>query len=101
MNGDPEMHKKKWSVPHRGGKRISVRPVAVAAFMMMFTILQGCMTAPRVEKPIVYPSPPEEPKIVFFRTYSGALDYRRASIFDAFLGTPSGSDFEKPYGVFA
>jgi len=61
-------------------------------------LLAGCATtAP--EKIVVFPDPPEEPRIAYVRSITGGFDFRKPSIFDAILGTPSGSDFKQPYGV--
>ncbi len=63
--------------------------------------LFGCASAPLAERPMIFPAPPEEPKIVYLKSYKGRLDFRKSSILDAIFGPPVGSDFKKPYGVSA
>lgn len=65
------------------------------------SLMYGCATAPPPEKPVVYPPLPEDPRIVYLKSYQGDLDFRMPSIFDHIFGAPSGSSYRKPYGVSA
>ncbi|MFQ5852010.1 MAG: 6-bladed beta-propeller [Candidatus Binatia bacterium] len=80
---------------NRSGKRIFV-------FLCM-VLVAGC--APKVvEKPVnlVWPNPPETPRIKYLRSFSGADEFG-ASMTDAwlesFFGKDSGRTLAKPYGV--
>ena len=61
----------------------------------------GCVAAPPPLKPLVYPRPPEEPRIAYVTSYGGVADFRESSIFDSIFGVPSGNILNKPYGVSA
>jgi len=59
----------------------------------------GCAKQPQ-EVLLVYPSPPDEPRIAYLRSYSGVNDFGQNSLFDRLLGSPERT-FSKPYGVSA
>lgn len=69
--------------------------LAVAAF--------GCApsVAPITNEPLVYPAPPEDPRIVYLTSYYGEGDFKKRSWFDNFFGTPPVPPMKKPYGVSA
>lgn len=65
---------------------------------------QACATKEvEVEPTIVFPSHPEEPKIVYLATYRGGATEEKTSALDTFLGetkaTKKESNIVKPYGV--
>jgi len=68
--------------------------------MLAVTVMVlGC--APKsAEINLIYPSLPEEPRIVYLKTYTGEAIYRKSSILDIFFGTP-GSSIGQLYGVTA
>ena len=63
----------------------------------------ACAAAPRQDINLVYPLPPEEPKLAFLGSYRGEVDVKKKSALDGFLGFFFGSgdrpDLIKPYGV--
>jgi DNA-binding beta-propeller fold protein YncE len=50
---------------------------------------------------VVYPLPPEEPRVVYLASYRGMTDFRENSILDAVLGKAVEAELSKPWGVFA
>ena len=66
-------------------------------------LLFACAAAPRQDINLVYPLPPEEPKLAFLGSYRGEVDVKKKSALDGFLGFFFGSgdrpDLIKPYGV--
>lgn len=75
--------------------------MSCAFLFLLAASLFGCASTAVIEPPIVYPSPPEEPRIVYLKSYKGRIDFRKKSIFDAIFGVQVISDFKKPYGVSA
>ncbi len=75
--------------------------------ILVMVILTGCSTKTVEVKPnIVFPSYPDEPKIVYLDTYKGGVsaeDNSLGSALDIFLGEEKGgrgeSNIIKPYGV--
>jgi len=75
--------------------RILKRVLMLAMTVMTF----GC--APKAaEINLIYPSFPEEPRIVYLKTYTGETIYRESSVLDIFFGTPV-SFIGQLYGVAA
>lgn len=75
--------------------------ISYALLFLLTASLFGCASTAVTERPIIYPSPPEEPRIVYLKSYRGRIDFRKNSIFDAIFGVQVLSDFKKPYGVSA
>ena len=50
---------------------------------------------------IVYPQPPEEPRIVYLKSHYGQIDFRTVNFLDYIFGVDARSDVQKPYGVAA
>lgn len=75
---------------------------AARLLLLSLVFLSGCAstTAPQHEA-IVYPPPPEEPKIAYVRLFRGEGDFRERRFFDAIFGAPRSRGLFKPYGVFA
>lgn len=74
----------------------------IQIIVMLF--FQACATKEiEVEQTIVFPSYPEEPKILYLTTYRGGAKEDKASALDTFLGetksTKKVSNIIKPYGV--
>lgn len=64
--------------------------------------LCGCATAPETkDEKLLWPLPPEEPRIAYVRSLLGEADFVKRSFFDFLLGSPSMGGLGKPYGVFA
>ena len=66
--------------------------------------LGGCSTAQKELKPLVFPSPPEEPRFVYEATIRSGADIKDITTSDKFLIFATGSAGEsfglsKPYGV--
>ncbi|WP_373071330.1 6-bladed beta-propeller [Sulfurimonas sp.] len=74
-------------------------------FALIIAILfQGCTTkAPKPKQTIVFPSYPEEPRILYLDTYRGGLEEKEYNAFDVFIGEEkidrAQSNIIKPYGV--
>ena len=74
--------------------------------ILLFTIgvvfiLVGC--APPEIPDVVWPLPPDEPRIKFERTFSGKQSFLRSSglsVTDIVLGPEGGGKFNKPHGVY-
>lgn len=76
--------------------------LVIQIIVMLF--FQACATKEvEVEPTIVFPSFPEEPKIVYLATYRGGATEEKVNALDAFLGetkaTKKTSNIVKPYGV--
>jgi DNA-binding beta-propeller fold protein YncE len=74
------------------------------ALLTMALVLVGCTTPEtKKEEPkdLVWPSPPEQPRIRYLKSYRGQSDFRPQDDFKArLLGAEQGGLFlEKPYGV--
>lgn len=64
--------------------------------------LSGCASmSAKQESPLFWPDAPEDPKIAYVKQYRQETDFRERSFLDSLFGSPSGSLFSKPYGVFA
>lgn len=73
-------------------KRLFITLAAVAA-------LYGCAAPPLPD--IVWPEPPDEPKIKYVRAYRGSADFSGGGIAaDILLGGEAGQMLKKPMGVF-
>jgi DNA-binding beta-propeller fold protein YncE len=57
--------------------------------------------APQDNVTLVYPSPPDEPRIVYLKSYRGEGDFIKPGFWDLIFGTVGSSTLSKPYGVFA
>ena len=68
---------------------------------LVLAMFSGCGTGIPLDVPIIYPPPPEEPKIVYLRSYRGEADYQKRGFFDSLFGTPLSPGLAKPYGVYA
>lgn len=76
--------------------------LSIQIITMLF--FQACATKEvEVEQSIIFPSYPEEPKIVYLATYRGGASEDKTSALDTFLGetksTKKVSNIVKPYGV--
>jgi len=67
-----------------------------------FVALSGCAEAPIKENFMFWPEPPQDPRVMYVRSYSGASDFRKGSFLEKFIfGEPPATGLSKPYGVFA
>jgi DNA-binding beta-propeller fold protein YncE len=66
-------------------------------------ILCGCAApAPRKEATLIWPVPPDEPRLAYIASYKGEGDFKKPGVVEAILGeTPFGRELRKPYGVAA
>lgn len=69
--------------------------------LLMLILLSGCASTAQETGIFVWPSPPDEPRIAYVRSYTGAGDFRKSSFLDAIFGKPASARLAKPYGVFA
>lgn len=78
------------------------RSIAVLLFSLM-ALAAGCAAKAPQQAAIVYPAPPDEPRIAYIASYVGEDDFRSRGFFDPLLdwlfGKKSPYDLIKPYGV--
>ena len=64
--------------------------------------LSSCAPPATKEVKLIYPSPPDEPKIVYLDSYKGESSFKKRGFLDAILGEPLVvTELRKPYGVTA
>lgn len=56
---------------------------------------------PLEESPIIYPPPPDEPRVVYLRSHYGERDYIKKGFLDFIFGAPRIAGLPKAYGVYA
>lgn len=72
------------------------------ATLLAMAFLSSCATAPHAKQPIVWPMPPEQPRIAYVRSYHGETDFKKTNILNTLIGKKNlYFDFGKPYGVAA
>lgn len=86
-----------------GGPRVSATPFFIKAALLLAVLIAGCAkTLPPPD--LVWPSPPDEPKIRYLRAYSSGNEFGKTGV-DAFrealFGEDAGGVIAKPYGVAA
>lgn len=78
-------------------------PLFIQLFVILFFGACATKEVVEVEPTIIFPSYPEEPRIVYLATYRGGMQEEKASALDVFLGeaqdTKKTSNMVKPYGV--
>ena len=73
----------------------------ILVFMAM-AVICGCATPAPKEVKLIYPSPPEEPKLVYLDSFKGESNFKKMSFLDTLLGEDvSTRNLIKPYGVTA
>jgi DNA-binding beta-propeller fold protein YncE len=86
-------------------KKLKIHFLSKIFFIFTFSLTLACLScAPPVVKEVklIYPSPPEEPKIVYLTSYKGESDFKKKGFLEAILGEAIFStDLQKPYGVTA
>ena len=81
----------------------AVRVLAIASFAILMSFFHACAPAtyerPRID--LVWPLPPDEPRIRFVDMISSSLDFGKSSggVSAAFFGEENIEGFSKPYGV--
>ena len=81
----------------------AVRVLAIASFAILMSFFHACAPAtyerPRID--LVWPLPPDEPRIRFVDMISSSLDFgkSRGGMAAAFFGEENIEGFSKPYGV--
>lgn len=74
-------------------------------FLIVAFFVAGCVTAPPKEDVIlIWPNPPEIPKIAYLTSYYGEANFAKKSFIDTLLGDDelnAGQNLVKPYGVSA
>lgn len=72
-------------------------------FILSFFILvlHGCAARAPQEPVLIYPSPPEDPKVVYLKSHRGEGDFQEKSFWDAVFGTTAAQGLPKAYGVYA
>lgn len=69
---------------------------------VVLALAGACGTrAPQDNVTLIYPPPPDEPRIVYLKSYRGEGDFIKPGFWDLIFGTVGSSTLSKPYGVFA
>lgn len=70
-------------------------------WLLILALAYGCGRAAVQEPLLLYPLPPDEPRIKYVRTYRGEIDFVKEGFFDLIFGKPPAPRLSKPYGVSA
>lgn len=70
-------------------------------WFLILSLAYGCSKAAVQEPLLLYPLPPDEPRIKYVRTYRGEIDFVKGGFFDIIFGRPAAPRLRKPYGVTA
>jgi len=69
-------------------------------FFLFF--LSSCVTPEVKEVRLIFPPPPDEPRLVYVNSYRGESDFKKRGFLDVLVGEPMLTmDLRKPYGVTA
>ena len=72
-----------------------------ALFVFAISVIYGCAAPPKEVK-LIYPSPPEEPRLVYLKSYSGESNFKKKGFLEFVLGEEQfRAELRKPYGVAA
>ena len=72
-----------------------------ALFVFAIIVIYGCAAPPKEVK-LIYPSPPEEPRLVYLKSYSGESNFKKKGFLEFVLGEEQfRAELRKPYGVTA
>ncbi|MEW6740127.1 MAG: 6-bladed beta-propeller [Nitrospirota bacterium] len=86
-------------------KKLKIHFLSKIFFIFSFSLTLACLScAPPAVKEVklIWPSPPEEPKLAYVNSYKGESDFKKKGFFEAVLGeTMFSTDLQKPYGVTA
>lgn len=78
---------------------------SVFTFLLLFfafTFLFSCAAPTPKEVKLIYPPPPEEPRVVYLDSYKGESNFKKKSFLENILGeTLFSTELQKPYGVTA
>ena len=69
--------------------------------IFIFALLCGCAATPPKQVRLIWPPPPEDPRVTFVKSFRGEGDFQKKSFWDSVFGAPSKQGLQKPYGVFA
>ena len=86
------------------GKEKKGIAITLPAFLLLFCLffLSSCAPPAVKEVKLIYPSPPDEPKIVYLASYKGESDFKKRNILDIIIGEKLAvAELRKPYGVAA
>ncbi len=83
---------------HNNTKFLRIFSLTIIAALML-----GCAApTPKKEAQLLWPLPPEEPRLVYVNSYKGEGDFKKPGVLEALLGeTPFSTELRKPYGVAA
>lgn len=84
-----------------GALTMKKRMLCSGLFVLLFMLLSGCGAPVARQAPILYPPPPDAPKVAYIRSYQGEADFITFSIWDRLFGSPRVDLMLKPYGVSA
>jgi len=76
------------------------RRASVVLSILILAIVSGCASAPpATDTVMVWPSPPEEPRIAFVASYRGQSDFKEWSLLDRLFGAPVQDDLVAPFAA--
>jgi DNA-binding beta-propeller fold protein YncE len=83
-------------------KQHAIRVLVAASFIILISIFHACAPAtyerPKID--LVWPLPPDEPRIKFVDIFASSLDFGKSRSFSsALFGEEDVEGFNKPYGV--
>lgn len=69
---------------------------------ILFALASACASSPKDSRTeqLVYPLPPEEPRILYVTSHRGEGDFRKPSFLDRLFGKPPDAGLYKPNDVF-
>ncbi len=73
----------------------------VPLLLIFLAVFYGCATPGPKEGDFLWPPPPEDPKILYLKSYRGEADFVKKGLFDILFGAPPAKGLAKPYAVFA
>lgn len=72
-----------------------------AVILVLIAFLHGCASPAPKETLLLWPSPPDEPRIAYVKSYYGSIDFRKWGFFDRIFGAEVAADIYQPFGVAA
>jgi DNA-binding beta-propeller fold protein YncE len=78
-----------------------IRTTLCRLLFLLLVAFSGCSSPIAKQGPIVYPPPPDDPKIVYLETYEGEADFATPSFLDRLFGVSAHNNLVRPFGVAA
>lgn len=77
------------------------RTLLSGLMVLLFVLLSGCAAPVAKQVPILYPPPPDAPKVAYVKSFRGEADFVTLSFWDRLFGSARIDSMIKPYGVSA